>query len=125
MQYKDFTITVNDGDGKPARWEPSGIQYEIEVERDDDKISFDYWDSYAAAQEGTEPDAQDAFAAWLGDALSAIQYPTESDFADAFGYEDCETLRSVFAGCNKALRQAEMLFLDEDSLIEILNDLNR
>jgi len=88
---------------------------------------FYFYGSYAEFEKGktelTKEDLVIAFKCFLEDCLAVLDYPDVDDFANAFGYDKPSIVLKVYKACERALRKAKKLGLEEDEIYDLINEI--
>lgn len=86
------------------------------------KTAFEFWGSIANPEISTEQKLLFAFYCFLSDG-ECSRYGF-SEFCSELGYdEDSRKAYKTFKACEKSLKKAERIGIDEDMACEIMNDL--
>ena len=86
------------------------------------KTAFEFWGSIMNPEISTEQELLFAFYCFLSDGQGS-RYGF-SEFCSEFGYdEDSRKAYKIFKACEKSLKKAERIGIDEDMACEIMNDL--
>lgn len=86
------------------------------------RTRFDFWGSIAQPEIQTDDELLFAFYCFLSDAEGS-RYGFK-DFCGNFGYdEDSMRAYKAFKSCEKSLKKAENIGIDENTACDILNDL--